>query len=34
MLAGHHIAHSMQVYELPATKLMHPMSLVRLAYGL
>jgi len=34
MLAGHHIAQGMQVNELPAAKLMHPLSLVRLAYGL
>ena len=33
-LAGHHIAQGMQVNELPAAKLMHPLSLVRLAYGL
>ena len=33
-LAGHHIAQGMQVNDLPAAKLQHPLSLVRLAYGL
>jgi Fe-S oxidoreductase len=34
MLAGHHIAQGMQVNELPAAALQHPLSLVRKAYGL
>ncbi len=33
-LAGHHIAQGMEVNQLPAAKLQHPLSLVRLAYGL
>jgi len=33
-LAGHHIAQSMRENALPAAKLDHPLSLVRLAYGL
>jgi glycerol-3-phosphate dehydrogenase subunit C len=33
-LAGHHIAQGMQNNALPAAKLQHPISLVRLAYGL
>ncbi|WP_372524811.1 heterodisulfide reductase-related iron-sulfur binding cluster [Piscinibacter sp.] len=33
-LAGHHIAQGMQVNELPAAKLRHPLSLVRMAYGI
>jgi len=33
-LAGHHIAQGMQVNQLPAAKLQHPLSLVRIAYGL
>jgi Fe-S oxidoreductase len=33
-LAGHHIAQGMQINALPAAKLQHPLSLVRVAYGL
>jgi Fe-S oxidoreductase len=33
-LAGHHIAQGMSVNALPAAKLRHPLSLVRMAYGL
>ena len=33
-LAGHHIAQGLQVNQLPAAKLQHPLSLVRIAYGL
>ena len=33
-LAGHHIAQGMQINGLPAAKLRHPLSLVRIAYGL
>jgi glycerol-3-phosphate dehydrogenase subunit C len=33
-LAGHHIAQGMAVNALPAAKLAHPLSLVRIAYGL
>ncbi len=33
-LAGHHIAQGLQVNGLPAAKLAHPLSLVRIAYGL
>jgi Fe-S oxidoreductase len=33
-LAGHHIAQGMEVNNLPAAKLQHPLSLVRIAYGL
>jgi glycerol-3-phosphate dehydrogenase subunit C len=33
-LAGHHIAQGMEVNGLPAAKLQHPLSLVRIAYGL
>jgi Fe-S oxidoreductase len=33
-LAGHHIAQGMQVNALPAAQLQHPLSLVRIAYGL
>ena len=33
-LAGHHIAQGMQVNGLPEARLQHPLSLVRLAYGL
>ena len=33
-LAGHHIAQGMEVNELPAAKLQHPLSLMRMAYGL
>ncbi|MFL6662653.1 MAG: heterodisulfide reductase-related iron-sulfur binding cluster, partial [Rhizobacter sp.] len=33
-LAGHHIAQGMQVNELPAASLQHPLSLMRIAYGL
>ena len=33
-LAGHHIAQGMQVNELPEARLQHPLSLVRMAYGL
>ncbi len=33
-LAGHHIVQGMQVNALPAAKLAHPLSLVRMAYGL
>jgi glycerol-3-phosphate dehydrogenase subunit C len=33
-LAGHHIAQGMAVNALPAAKLQHPLSLVRIAYGL
>ena len=33
-LAGHHIAQGMAVNELPAAELLHPLSLVVLAYGL
>jgi len=33
-LAGHHIAQGMAVNALPAAKLAHPLSLVRMAYGL
>ena len=33
-LAGHHIAQGMQVNELPAAQLQHPLSLVRIAYGI
>jgi Fe-S oxidoreductase len=33
-LAGHHIAQGMQVNDLPAATLQHPLSLVRMAYGL
>jgi len=34
VLAGHHIAQGMEVNSLPAAKLQHPLSLVRIAYGL
>ena len=33
-LAGHHIAQGMNQNSLPAAKLQHPLSLVRIAYGL
>ena len=33
-MAGHHIAQGMQNNQLPAAKLQHPLSLVRLAYGM
>jgi len=33
-LAGHHIAQGMAQNALPAAKLAHPLSLVRIAYGL
>jgi Fe-S oxidoreductase len=33
-LAGHHIVQGLQVNQLPAAKLQHPLSLVRIAYGL
>jgi len=33
-LAGHHIAQGMAEGKLPAAKLRHPLSLVRMAYGL
>jgi hypothetical protein len=33
-LAGHHIAQGMAVNNLPAARLQHPLSLVRIAYGL
>jgi Fe-S oxidoreductase len=33
-LAGHHIAQGMQEGKLPAAKLAHPLSLLRIAYGL
>ena len=33
-LAGHHIAQGMAMNALPAAKLAHPLSLVRIAYGL
>lgn len=33
-LAGHHIAQGMAANALPAAKLAHPLSLVRIAYGL
>jgi Fe-S oxidoreductase len=33
-LAGHHIAQGMALNALPAAKLAHPLSLVRIAYGL
>lgn len=33
-LAGHHIAQGLQVNGLPAASLAHPLTLVRLAYGL
>ena len=33
-LAGHHIAQGMAVNDLPAATLRHPLSLVRMAYGL
>jgi hypothetical protein len=33
-LAGHHIAQGMAQEGLPAAKLQHPLSLVRMAYGL
>jgi Fe-S oxidoreductase len=33
-LAGHHIAQGMALNELPAAKLQHPLSLMRMAYGL
>jgi Fe-S oxidoreductase len=33
-LAGHHIAQGMQQNGLPAARLAHPLSLVRIAYGL
>jgi len=33
-MAGHHIAQGMAVNELPAAALRHPLSLVRMAYGL
>ena len=33
-LAGHHIAQGMQINALPAARLQHPLSLVRVAYGL
>jgi len=33
-LAGHHIAQGMQINGTPANALQHPLSLVRLAYGL
>jgi glycerol-3-phosphate dehydrogenase subunit C len=33
-LAGHHIAQGMAVNALPAAQLRHPLSLVRIAYGL
>ena len=33
-LAGHHIAQGMQNEELPAARLEHPLSLLRIAYGL
>jgi glycerol-3-phosphate dehydrogenase subunit C len=33
-LAGHHIAQGMQQAALPAAKLAHPLSLMRIAYGL
>ncbi|MEO8154213.1 MAG: heterodisulfide reductase-related iron-sulfur binding cluster [Rhizobacter sp.] len=33
-LAGHHIAQGMALQGAPATKLAHPLSLVRIAYGL
>ncbi len=33
-LAGHHIVQGMAVNNLPAAKLQHPLSLVRIAYGL
>jgi Fe-S oxidoreductase len=33
-LAGHHIAQGMAVNALPAAKLAHPLSLLRIAYGL
>jgi Fe-S oxidoreductase len=33
-LAGHHIAQGMAVNALPAAKLAHPISLMRIAYGL
>jgi Fe-S oxidoreductase len=33
-LAGHHIAQGMEQAALPAAKLAHPLSLVRIAYGL
>ena len=33
-LAGHHIAQGMAVNALPAARLQHPLSLVRIAYGL
>jgi glycerol-3-phosphate dehydrogenase subunit C len=33
-LAGHHIAQGMAQDGLPAAKLQHPLSLMRMAYGL
>ncbi|MEO8280438.1 MAG: Fe-S oxidoreductase, partial [Ideonella sp.] len=33
-LAGHHIQQGLQVNGLPAARLAHPLSLVRMAYGL
>jgi glycerol-3-phosphate dehydrogenase subunit C len=33
-LAGHHIAQGMAQNALPAAQLQHPLSLVRIAYGL
>ncbi len=33
-LAGHHIAQGLQVNELPSASLQHPLSLMRIAYGL
>jgi hypothetical protein len=33
-MAGHHIAQGMAVNQLPAATLRHPLSLVRMAYGL
>jgi len=33
-LAGHHIAQGMAVNDLPPARLQHPLSLVRMAYGL
>ena len=33
-MAGHHIAQGMEVNQLPAAELRHPLSLVALAYGL
>ena len=33
-LAGHHIAQGMEVNQLPAARLLHPLGIMRLAYGL